>query len=947
MARDRSIVLRLKAEISDFQAKMGQASRSLSDFEREQQKMGGAATTTLGRMVQSAKANEQAWQTTGRTLLGVGTAITGIGVAALKTGIEYNTLQQTSRAALTTIMGGAKQANQQMDKLDDFARNSPFAKQVFIQAQQQMLGFGIEARKVIPYMDAIQNAVAATGGSNQDIAELSRVFSQVSANAKITARDLMMFGQRGVDAATIIGSQMGKTGAEIRSEITAGTLDAHEALDALAAGMEERFGGAAANVKNTMDGAWDRVKAAWRDLSAELAAPLVGPEGGGFAIDFLNSLADAMRAFQNAPQWVKGGTAALGALTGAAAIAAGTFAVGLPKYIAYKDAVAQLAATHPTVAKLDSSLSKLAGTAVRLGIAFGATVAVTAGVKSLMDHLQGFDGVNMSVSTLETKIKNLSGSTGAYQAVLGDLVGNVRLNTEEFGNFADAVETAANPNLADRFFMWLKMDASGIGNVTDRFRDLGVALEQIAATDLPAAQDAFSKLWQDAGGTEEAFANLMALMPGFRDHLVGLAEASGYATTDSVLLKIATGELRVATDEATGAIEGEVSALEQLRIAHREAADATLASLNSEIRFRDSLDRTTKGLEENGKGLDLTTEKGRANQSMLNDLASAGYAFVDSAKDQEAAMQEVRDAFIKAGQDAGMTKGEVSALADELGLIPGDYVAEIEADDSGARATFGRLKGDWERTTTETNLSANTDPAKDLARALMGDWKNTTTETFLDADPGPAVRVFNEETRKWENTTTDTLLSADPGKAVAVFNRETGKWERTTVRTHLGLNTSGATATLNAWKANNASFTVYANVQTRGGVATGAAQNLGKFHGGKVGAGLAAGGKVPGPRASYDNVLWPLHSGGQTLQQPLSGGEWVINSAMSQRYDRELGAMNRGTYPASGGGHVTAVLSAEDRALLRAVVSRPVSVSVGGREFASAQVNAAAWAGGR
>src|SRR5699024_2136926 len=140
-----------------FKDQIGAASRTLSEFEQAQQKMGGAATTTMGRLVQSARTNQQEWQTVGRTLTVAGGAIAGIGAAALKTGISYNTLQQTSRAALTTLTGSAEAAHAQMDKLDEFAKGSPFAKDVFIRAQQQMLGFGIEAKKVIPYLDSIQD----------------------------------------------------------------------------------------------------------------------------------------------------------------------------------------------------------------------------------------------------------------------------------------------------------------------------------------------------------------------------------------------------------------------------------------------------------------------------------------------------------------------------------------------------------------------------------------------------------------------------------------------------------------------------------------------------------------------------------------------------------------------------------------------------------------------
>jgi len=226
---------------------------------------------------------------------GATVAVGGLGAAAVKVGLDYNRLQQSSRAALATLLGGAEAANAQMDKLDEFARTSPFAKQVFITAQQQLLGFGVQADKVLPTLDAIQNAVAAMGGSNQQVADLAYIFAQISAAGEITATDLMQFGQRGVDAATLIGSQMGLTGAEIREKITAGSLDAQEALDALAAGMMDRFGGATDNIKQQFDGAADRIKGAWRDIGSVLAAPFIDPNGGGRAVEWANLFADGLR----------------------------------------------------------------------------------------------------------------------------------------------------------------------------------------------------------------------------------------------------------------------------------------------------------------------------------------------------------------------------------------------------------------------------------------------------------------------------------------------------------------------------------------------------------------------------------------------------------------------------------------------------------------------------
>jgi tape measure domain-containing protein len=231
--------------------------------------------------------------------VGAGTA-TAAGAAYLavlfKQGVAYNTLQQTSRAALKTLLGGAEAANAQMDKLDAFARNSPFSKSVFIQAQQQLIGFGFEASKVIPTLDAVQNAVAAVGGSNQQIGEIVTILAKIRSSGKITAEDLNQLGERGLDAATLLGQGFGKSAGEIRESITKGTIDAGQAIDILVSQMDAKFAGAASNVKQTFSGTVDRIKAASRDIGAALAEPFVSKNGGGLAVTWGNQIADVMRA---------------------------------------------------------------------------------------------------------------------------------------------------------------------------------------------------------------------------------------------------------------------------------------------------------------------------------------------------------------------------------------------------------------------------------------------------------------------------------------------------------------------------------------------------------------------------------------------------------------------------------------------------------------------------
>jgi tape measure domain-containing protein len=216
-----------------------------------------------------------------------------------KIGADYNRLQQSSRAALTTLLGSAEAANAQMDKLDEFARNSPFAKQVFITAQQQLLGFGVQAEKVLPILDAVQNAVAAVGGSNEQVSQVTYALSQMQGQGKLTGETLNQLGQYGIDAAGILGAALGKTGAEIRELASKpGGIPVDQVWDPLVAGLMERFGGATANIKLQMDGALDRIKGAIRDIGSVIAAPFIDPKGGGRAVEWANKVADALRALE-------------------------------------------------------------------------------------------------------------------------------------------------------------------------------------------------------------------------------------------------------------------------------------------------------------------------------------------------------------------------------------------------------------------------------------------------------------------------------------------------------------------------------------------------------------------------------------------------------------------------------------------------------------------------
>lgn len=739
---DRSVVVRLRAEVADFVRGMSQAKKATDEVGSAAPK----AQSSLQKMVQSARDNREAWTTAGTALAAFGTAIVGVGAAALKSGIEYNTLQQTSRAALRTLTGSAEAANEQMDKLDAFARTSPFAKQVFISAQQQMLGFGIEARKVIPYLDAIQNAVAATGGSNQDIAELTRIFSQVQAAAKITAVDLMQFGQRGIDAATLIGSQMGKTGAQIREDITNGSLDAGQALDALAAGMEQRFGGAADNVKDTFAGSMDRVKAAWRDLSGELAAGLVDPQGGGGLVDWLNNVADAMRRFQSAPEWVKGATVGIGGLVGVAAALGGAALLLIPRIVSLYDALEHLGPAgmkaHDAMGRFGRSLpaiSKVAGVAAAIGVLASATGelvdAITQGeaAPQANEIARGIRSVAESGGDLY-KMNFLLENTGT---VLG--AAKVEADT-----LTKAFDQLLNPSVTDRvsgFFDGFPGITGYMETLEDRVKSLDSQLAALLTSGETEAVQAFLDSLRQAGySTDE----INQLLPQTKDALIGVEDAAAGADE---AVKGAGG----AFDYTTSKVRDHTAALQEMIDKQREAAGVVLGQREAQRRFEEAVAKATETIKENGATLDITTAKGRENQAALDAIADSGWAMIDSArangasqKDLQGIMGTTRDRFIAAAEGAGMATADAKRLADQLGLIPAYVGTRVTVDTLAAHAAIDALRAKASETVYMRIVAQGYDPARSpnqVMRAGGGSVFGPGTET---SDSIPALLSHNE-----------------------------------------------------------------------------------------------------------------------------------------------------------------------------------------------------------
>jgi len=156
-------------------------------------------------------------------------------------------------------------------------------------------------------------------------------------------------------------------------------------------------------------------------------------------------------------------------------------------------------------------------------------------------------------------------------------------------------------------------------------------------------------------------------------------------------------ELRHGTD----GLEGFNDALAEMNSLALKAADADIA-------LEQAIDDASDALKDNGKTLDLNSQKGRNNKSALLDIANAAINAATSVRkmggDQAAATRRLEDgydAFVKAARGAGMTKTAADKLARSYGLLPKSKSTSIKAPGAtkakkqvdNLRGSINRLKG--------------------------------------------------------------------------------------------------------------------------------------------------------------------------------------------------------------------------------------------------------------
>lgn len=473
----------------------------------------------------------------------------------------------------------------------------------------------------------------------------------------------------------------------------------------------------------------DNLKGDLEGLSGAFETALInmGEGANGPLRSLVQGATDAVNAFSDLPSGVQ--AAALAIVGGGGLALLGAAGVG-KVMTATVDTIAAMKTlglvTDATAGKLARGMGKASkaavGAAAAIATIYAASQSGPAGSgKGAKEMAADLDAIAAGADAVDTAFSKIDTSGGAWTFFNGNN------GTEDFAKFLDEASDES---------VWAKID-SGLGRIgnglaswvgadirtewTKQYDTLvayGDELATLASTDLPGAQAAFRNLFDQAGGTAEDGQQLLKLMPGLRDELIGIAGSSGLATDDATLLKIALGELggtaaetadgaddtrsaierlAAAQDAGTATTEGYTDALKELVDAQRKAAGIVLDYREAQRSYRDAQLEATEAIKENGATLDVNTVAGRANQAALDNLASSGWDLVDSMREQGASQEDlqrvvgqVRGDFLAQAEAMGMAKDDANALADQLGLIPDKVSVDVAVETTRATADVNR-----------------------------------------------------------------------------------------------------------------------------------------------------------------------------------------------------------------------------------------------------------------
>lgn len=240
--------------------------------------------------------------------------------------------------------------------------------------------------------------------------------------------------------------------------------------------------------------------------------------------------------------------------------------------------------------------------------------------------------------------------------------------------------------------VWAAMADSDLSTARDMVDDLRASQEalrsetSVSTAELYGYTGALDDEASAARDTSEANQQLISIL---EDHIAKREEAESLARAVTAAehgvseAVVEQAEALAATTEAQAALAEERST----------ALDVTRSLAEAEIDYAAKLAETTVAIGENGVGMDINTESGRANREALLELSGAALSQAEAMATAGASVSEVsgyldtaRADFLAAAAAAGVSTADANRLADAWLGIPGQVATDVTSTAKAAQA---------------------------------------------------------------------------------------------------------------------------------------------------------------------------------------------------------------------------------------------------------------------
>lgn len=172
---------------------------------------------------------------------------------------------ESYEVSFRTLLGDETLSKKFFGEIREFAVNTPLMLRDLAGGAQTMLGFNIEASKVIPTLKQIGDI---SMGDAQRFQSLTLAFSQMSATGRLMGQDLLQMINAGFNPLTEMSRKTGKSLAQLKDEMSAGAISADMVADAFKSATDEggKFHGMLEAQSKSIKGAMSNLEGAVDDI---------------------------------------------------------------------------------------------------------------------------------------------------------------------------------------------------------------------------------------------------------------------------------------------------------------------------------------------------------------------------------------------------------------------------------------------------------------------------------------------------------------------------------------------------------------------------------------------------------------------------------------------------------------------------------------------------------